>query len=330
MSVEGIDCLAAAKYPELVLSIPYNVPVGVMSRTFGNVWPVLNELGNRGFNTIRIHAVWDDDHTYNPAVHKQIIMEEWEKVLDFKSKYIGTDILFSPMCEHDFTKKEAREIFGKLRDELVIGVQLVNSPYTGATLKNVWTERHRQSGIYQEARGFSWDGVDVFGDNVAKVRRLYKNAEYMFHWSPHLNLRTSVNDTTPRPDRTYRPKPEHIQTMLEYATRNPMKHHVPKSWIWKPISDDHGDSKSNKIVVITPLDYSPKKLRIKVGSTVVEEMSLYGPYWPEGATRQIGWRYYSRQFAYEMCRKYPAQQMECVGPGVRFNVDPVYRGGKFR
>lgn len=318
--IHGFDCLAAARYPKILLTnLPNDWFWGGFLNTFGNAWPLLEKLGQRGQHGVRIHAVWsDDNHKYKPRTHDPIIAKEWERTKDFARRYRNTQVIFSPFCENNFTTKQNRKVFNALLNDeeakSIPNLSLVNSIWKGVTHPKIPTERHGSKSSASGIGIYSYDGESEFDANVPEVSEKFKKAEIFFHWVPQFNLKSKVDDKTAREQRKAKPKAKHFETLKEYVRRDRREHNVPKNWIWKPVSE------KDVICVIAP-EPRMKPLIETEGGKVVDSFGYFGKF--EGG----GYRYYSSKWAIDLPQD---EQLYFNNDGKRFAVDPIHRGGSYR
>lgn len=318
--IHGFDCLAAARYPKILLTnLPNDWFWGGFLNTFGNAWPLLEKLGQRGQHGVRIHAVWsDDNHKYKPRTHDPIIAKEWERAKDFARRYRNTRVIFSPFCENNFTTKQNRKVFNTLLNDQeaksIANLSLVNSIWKGVVHPKVPTERHGSESVSTNTDVYSYDGESEFDSDVRKCYEKFKSSDIFFHWIPQFNLKSKVDDKTPREQRKVKPKAKHFETLKEYVRRDRREHNVPRNWIWKPVSE------KDVICVIAP----EKNLSLLIESDnggILDGFRYVGPF--DGG----GYRYYSSKWAID----YPQfVQLYCRVGGERFPVDPIHRGGTYR
>lgn len=317
--INGMDVLGGARYPKIVLAnTPNDWFVGVFLNTFGNAWRLLEKLGQRNQAGVRVHAVWDDYHKYSPRTHDPIIKKEWERTKLFAHNYRNTKVLFSPFCENNFTTKENRKVFNALLNDeeakTIPNLSLVNSIWKGVSHPKVDTERHGSKSVATNTKIFSYDGESAFDSDVRKCREKFASSDVFFWWCPQFNLKSKVDDKTPRDKRTEKPKAKHFETLIEYASREQRQHDVPKNWIWKPVSE------KGVICVISPEQRMKPLIETKSGK-IVDSFGYFGAF--EGG----GFRYYSGKWAIDLPQD---EQLYFNNNGVRLAVDPIHRGGNYR
>lgn len=333
----GIDYLAGAKYPQVVIDEhPTGWAAGIFANTFGDYWKVMIPLLATGGRCprVRLHAVWDDNHTYRPKDHNPIIRKEIRKAQELKAKFPEVEIQFSPFCEAK-QGSPMDSIIGFCRKVGAEGLTLVASSLDGQQVNGALTEYHREySGPIGQSRfNFSWDGTTAFDDNVEKVKNKYRDADTMFLWSCHLSLKRKDDEKTPRPQRTYRPSGQHIDALV--ALHRPSGNvSFPSNWILKPVAEDSGDEKSNHVCIIAPIDVPQMKLFDVAGNQVVATLKNYGRY-KDKINGKTYWRYYANDWGYliaEKALRISNSRMVVLKAGGKQVgiVNPAFRAGIFR
>ncbi len=325
--IYGIDYLAGAKYGRKILEAhPAGLAAGFFANTFGNPYPVIRKLLEQNLcPAIRIHAVWEDNHKYNKAKHDDIIRAEYAKLVSLAHEYPLVMWYFSPFCEHTMTARQFRNVVASLSES---NVTIVNNPMKGRGIAGFITERHGSKSNPEQTGIFSYDGEDAFGANVPQHKEKFGACELFFMWAPQLNLRKALNDNTPRPVRTYRPHIKHIKTLVEYCylivTDDPQ---LSSRFTYKPVAEDTGDSKSNKIVLI-----SKRKIPFYafVAGTKLYKLTYFGPF------KGGGHRYYSKEWALDVFTQAWADEnitvLDLIDPAGKVigKVCPIVRAGNFR
>jgi hypothetical protein len=317
----GIDYLASACYPEVVLkSHPKGWAFGAFASTFGNVFPLVKKLLKTGrCPEIRIHGVWADDHKYKPTQHWPMIRRAFSRCKVIKRAHPDVEVQFSPFCEHTMDLETVKRLHGALEVMGLGGVVLVNSVWTGALLPRGFNEVHGDKVKAPDTRyNFSFDGADAFAENVEEIKAKMADASTFYFWSPHLNLKYKLDDSTPRPQRKYKPTAKHIKA-LSFLANNRGDTYLEKGWLLKPLADDHGksDPKSNKVVVIGPELHK----EILVGREVLE---CFGPF--EGG----GFRYYADKWGFEIVEEQGIELPLRAGGRKIGTVNPAFRCGVYR
>lgn len=333
----GIDYLAGAKYPQIVIDEhPTGWAAGIFANTFGDYQKVIVPLLATGGRCprVRIHAVWDDNHLYRPQTHRPIIRKEIRRAQELKARFPEVEIQFSPFCELR-QGGPMSEIIAFCQQVGHDGLVLVASSLDGQQVTGALTEYHREySGPVRQSRfNFSWDGTTAFDDDVEMVGRKYRDADTMFLWSCHLNLKRKDAEKTPRPQRTYRPLGKHIDALV--ALHRPSgKISFPKNWILKPVAEDSGDSKSNHVVILAPINVPQMKMRDVAGNQAVGTLKNYGRY-KDLINGRSYWRYYSDDWGYLIAEKALRisgdRRVVLMAEGKQIGiVNPAFRAGIFR
>ncbi len=323
--IYGIDYLGGAKYAKTVLN--YHKPgvaAGFFANTFGDVWPLVRQLANGGrCPLIRIHAIWEDDHTYRPNKHNPIIIREIDKI-NAEAK-ANPDVVwqFSPFCEHMLSGTQLQRLM-LLCLERVRNVTVVNSPWTGKYYfnENVVNECHNNKAPPKKGRyNFSFDGVPAVDADVEKYKTERANADVFFMWTSQCNGRKNPNDKTPRPERKAWLTGE-LSESLVALTKPKGNANLPKNWLWKSHADQHlvpPEPRALKPVLISPLKISKFKL-VQDGKVLIESSNAQ-PF-EDGR-----WRYYFPKFGYQIA----SAPVELVGDNKVFGkVNPGFRENDYR
>lgn len=327
----GIDYLAGAAFPDVVLHAhPTGWAGGFFANTFGNVFPLVRKLLRSGkCPEIRIHGVWADDtnHTYRPQEHWPMIRQAFRRCKALKRKWPDVVVQFSPLCEHTMNLETVTRIHGALEQMGLGGVVLVNSVWTGALIKGGLNEVHGYTLPNGQIKApppgrYNWsaDGEDCFGMDMDGAKANFSRAETFYFWFPGCNLKRKLKEDPfiPIPQRTYKPQVKHIKA-LAYLANPRGDTHMDKGWLLKPLADDHGpgDPKSNKVVVIGPIQCST----LTLGNYTLR---YFGPY------EDGGHRYYSNQWGYEMAEDLGRPHKLMAGGKEIGVVNPAFRCGVYR
>lgn len=336
----GIDYLGGVKFANVVIDEhPTGWAAGIFCNTFGDYQKVIVPLLATGGRCprVRLQAVWEDNHTYRPAIHKPIIRKELRRARELKARFPEVEIQFSPFCEYSGPRDNMVEMIRFCQNLGADGLTLIASSLQGHEVAGALTEYHREySGPIGQSRfNFSWDGKTAFDDNVEKAKNRFRDADTMFLWSCHLNLKRKDDEKTPRPQRTYRPVGKHIDALV--ALHRPSGDcHLPHGWILKPVAEDAGpkDSKSNKVCIIAPTDVPQMKMLDVAGNQVVDTLKNFGKYKDKIAGKTC-WRYYSTEWGYLIAEKAfrisNSRRVVLMAGGKQQGiVNPAFRAGIFR
>lgn len=335
----GIDYLGGAKYPKIIIDEhPTGWAAGFFANTFGNAYknaiiPLLASGGR--CPRVRIHGVWDNTHQYKPQIHDSVIDRELNRAKQLKQQFPEVDVQFSPFCEVGGPSTVIEHIIGRCLKQGTTGITLVASSLGGYKVQGAITEFHAgfQGNLGHQQFNFSFDGVDAFGADVESFKQKFRDANTFFFWSPHLNLKPKIDDTTPIAERTYRPQAKHIDALI--ALHRPSGEvSIPKGWILKPMSEDTGDSKSNKVVILAPINVPQMKFREVAGNQAVDTLINYGQY-KEKINGKTCWRYYSSEWGYLIAEKAfrisGEKRVVLMAKGEQKGVvNPAFRAGIFR
>jgi len=151
----------------------------------------------------RIHGLWRDDHHFTK---KQIspACKQAEKVALLAEDFPKTDFWYSPWLEHDADLKLFRQCAKECKTVLPKRVKIVSC---GLVRPRGIDEVHHSSPVKGKYI-FSFDGMNMFDQDVSDWMDMHWRAKYFFGWWPQLNGRKHIYDTTPRQDRTHWPTPK--------------------------------------------------------------------------------------------------------------------------
>lgn len=282
----GIDTLAGAKYPAVVRTIPNKFPIGVFAETFGDAFPLVRQELRAGRALVRVHFLWSDSHSFSDRDMPRIKALA-EKYAPLCREY-GLRLELSPLCEHNLA---APHKFLDAVAELAPGCRVVNTPWKGALSGKYKNEVHGDHKPPAGPYNHSFDGTNAVDSNVMKVRRIHSRADVLFIWNPRLNLKWSMKDTTPRPQRKALPTPEFMRS-LEYLEGSPGEAKLPVRWLAKSHSERHSatDTKGDKLLIISPVKAAA--VQLKRAGKVITTLPYYGPY------DAGGHRYYSKSMGF--------------------------------
>ena len=271
---------------------------------------------------VRVQLMWRDDHAYTtkdfPAIKKEA--QKWKALT---LKYPAIEWQFSGACEHNLSTVDAKAL-----SKVVLGVlpsaTYVNNPQhqrrndLGAP---IITERHgSETKPTNLVYNFSFDGNSCVDADVTSIKRRLELADTFYFWVPQFNLRKSVADTTPRPQRTCKPTVDLIESVA-YLANERGQVSLPKNWLMKSHAEETTDTRSNKPVFIVPL--KTKQLTLKKNGKQVATCPYYGTY-VDGRHR-----YYSPMYGYQISEL--CGIVEVWADGKKFGTcNMAFRQGGFR
>ena len=327
----GLDYLGGAAYTKKVVAFhPKGWAAGFFGNTFGNAWVTVRRLARTGkCPRIRVHAVWDDNHLYNPEKHDKVIKNQFKRCLAAAALFPKVHFEFSPFCEHNIKKQALTKIFNYLKKMMpasTTNVSFVNCALNGdfiyddASIKN---ETHNIGKIPAKgAYNFSYDGVDCYNADVETDKKKHAGADIFFFWTVSFNLKRNEKErltVAKRLERNFRPTEDNIKACIILGEKKASAD-TPKTWIVKPMSEDCGDAKSCKLLVMMPND--AEQVALKTGNTTVAKLARFKPD-VEGKAR-----YYAKDAGY----KYGNRKLEVWVKGTRlkWTINPAFRGGSYR
>lgn len=342
----GVDYLAGANYGKLIVDEhPDGWAAGFILNTnkpewkISNAWPAISALCATGrCPIIRVHAVWDDRHKYNPKIHDPIIKEEFRRCAEMRNAHPHVKFQFSWFCENNMTAAQNQKMVRELTHP---SIELVNSVYKGAVVGGCITEVHGNHSPVRGRYNYSFDGSHCFDSNVQGLKKTHANADIFFFWFAQCNGRWSADpkkDPTPRNKRSAWPYPKLLDSAI-YLHREPGEVSLKGNQIWKTHADQHGpkpDARANKPVLITPHDGEYVELIASNGQVVAK--GAKGDIFNDGSGRRI---FRFSEFGFEIAEK--ARRIQNApgsvrvfvvsGPGRRRlvgRVNPAFRAGSFR
>jgi hypothetical protein len=298
----GLDVLGMAAYSDLVVRewVP-GMACGVFANTFGNVWPGLEKLLATGkCPSVRIQAIWDDAHKYSPKKHDPIIKKELQRANALKAKFPSVRVQLSPFCEHNIKGQQLKDLLNRCGNEAK-DVEIVNCPWQGDLSDRFMNEIHGSHtvpapkfGAYQ----YSYDGTNCVDANVEADKAKHKDAQIFFFWHPRFNLKWSMKDTTPRPQRKAKPDANLFDSVVFLKSDKGATSLPKKGWLLKSHAERHEqlDYKGDKLLIIAPVKADQIELKGK-GGKLLDVLKYYGPF--DGG----GHRYYSKTYGYLVAEK---------------------------
>ena len=335
-----LDYLGGANYSELIISEhPEGWGAGFILNTNkpswkkSNAWPVIEMLARSGrCPLIKVHAVWEDNHTYNSKKHDGVIEREFKKCLELANRFIEVEFQFSWFCENNMTAAQNQQMVKRYNGSRVT---LVNSIWKGAVVAGAVTEVH---GDHAPARGpynYSFDGKHCFDANTQKLKEVHGKCLNFFFWFSQCNGRWSADskkDPTPRNQRKAWPYAKLLDSAI-YLHRNKGETRLRGNNIWKTHADQHGpvpDNRANKPVLISPSNVREVTLVTDNGQ-VVGKASNAGVF-NDGSGRRL---YRFSEWGMDMAEKARRIQGHSVvkimanGKSIG-TVNPAFRDGSFR
>lgn len=343
--LQGIDYLGGANYLDLILrEHPDGAAAGFILNTNkphwrkANAWPAINGLFPTGrCPAQRLHAVWEDNHQYNPSKHDKIIFAEFERTNLLQEQNPLEQVYFSPFCELDTRGASVTKLFDRLVKGKHKDLIIVNSVSAGAIQKGLVNEVH---GKHKNPGGkviYSTDGSQCWDIDIQKRKKDFSNALLFMFWVSMCNGKWNDKarnekgaDTTPRPDRRAWPTVNQLDSII-YQFKDPGAVSLDRKHIWKSHADQHGPKptpREGKPVFITPVDAKEVRL-IADNGQVVAVMPRAGNY-TDG--RPL---YRLNEFGYlvglKARRIHGKETVKLVANGkVVGVVNPGFRAGEFR
>lgn len=327
----GLDYLAGATYKRIIIqNHPNGWAAGFFAKTFGNAYPTIQALAKTGkCPLIRIHAVWENNHQYDPDKHDKVFKNQLKRTITVAKNFPDVHFEFSPFCEHKIGKNMLTKIFKQLKKMIpasVNNVSFVNCAWTGDFIYNdpmIKNECHGDNKVPVQGKyNFSYDGIDCYNRDVESDKKKHSRADVFFFWTLSFNLIMNGKEkltVDQRIARNFRPSSDNVKACIILGETK-VEDTVPKTWIVKPMSEDVGDAKSNKLLIISPK--LGKIMHLKNGNDKVATLTRFTPDF-EGKGR-----YYAYCAGYTYGNN--AYDVWLDGIKLKVKVNPAFRGGKYK
>lgn len=328
----GLDYLGGATYKRVILNNhPKGWAAGFFGKTFGNAYPTIQALSKtKKCPLIRVHAVWEDNHRYDPDKHDRVFKNQLKRLINVAKKFPSVHYEFSPFCEHTIGKNMLTKIFKDLKKIIpkdITNISFVNCPWTGDFIYGdpmIKNECHGKNKVPTQGKyNFSYDGEDCYNSNVEADKDKHSNrGDVFFFWTVSFNLKKNEKEkltVAERMARDYRPNADNVKQCIMFSNKK-VKDTVPSTWIIKPMSENVSDAKSNKLLVI-----SPKKgttMLLEKNGKKVATLSRFTPDYDGKA------RYYGFYAGYTYGND--AYDVRLDGIKLQPKINPAFRGGKFK
>ena len=339
MSIYGVDYLGGAAFQNLVLKNHENGwAAGFFGEEFGNVYPLIRKLAATGLApAIRVQALWDATHRYGTAEQMVKVKQQLKRLCNIANNNLKVEFYFSPYCEHNLKAAEMEKTLQECRKILTANkcnnITLVNCVWQGETIRqpDVVNEVHGNHAAPDGNYIFSFDGLDCYNANTKKKKQQHAKAQIFFFWTISMNLKKKENEKVTveqRLKRSYRPQACHIKAMVALKAAKGQTN-VPKEVTIKPMSEDCGDLKSNKLLVLLKGKFKEVKLiRNNKKQTDIETLRRYDP--PTGDF----YRYYASKAGYEYVKK-NLVKIKADGKILKYEdkdilFNPAWRDGTYR
>jgi hypothetical protein len=264
--------------------------------TFGNALPAIEAVLATGrCPHVRIQVLWSDTHSFGdkdiPAITKGA-----RQCQAIKKKFPNVTVEISPFCEHNLNAPDKYlDIVAKNAPDCVP----VNTPWKGKLSTKYKNEVHGSHKPPSTGRyNYSYDGTNCVDSNVEKDKTTHGKSDVFFFWHPRFNLKWSMKDKTPRPERRAFPDSYLIDSIIYLHTQKGKTNLPLKTWLQKTHADRHQqiDPKGDKLLIISPIKSKEIQLRTRNGQ-VVDTLRYYGSF--DGG----GYRYYSGTYGYLVAQK---------------------------
>ena len=311
--IYGLDLLAGAKYQKEVLRfLPPSFALGVFANTFSDAFSLVEKVANNGkCPLIRVQLVWKDDHKFGTK-ELQLAVKEAKRYERIRGH---SQIELSPFCEHNLNDLS----FLDRVQEAAPSCRIVNTPWKGKLSGKYKNEVHGSHKKPTGAYNYSYDGTNCVDSNVTKDKQVYSDSDVFFFWHPRFNLKWSMKDTSPRPQRRAYPSGDLIRSVVYLAT-DKGNTSIPKNWLVKSHAEKHDamDQKGDKLLIISPK--RGNEIVLKRNGKAIDKLRYYGPF--NGG----GYRYYSQNWGYKL-----GPDLEIFLGGKKYGVcNGGFRDGNYR
>jgi hypothetical protein len=323
----GLDFLALPKYVHTVVrEMPEGWCLGSFANTFGDALPAVETVLKTGrVPMVRMQLLWSDSHTFGDK-DIPVIRREAKRYQQLKKRFPHIEVELSPFCEHNLQNPD--RYLDIVREEAPDCIP-VNVPWKGAFSQKYKNEIHGDHKAPRGVYNYSLDGTNGPDANMTALKETHADASCFFFWHCRFNLKWSMKDTTPRPQRAAKPDSNLIDSVI-YLHREKGETRVPKGVLLKSHAEKHGaiDYKGDKLLIILPEKGNRIELKTRNGQTV-DVLRYYGPF--DGG----GYRYYSQGYGYQAGLKAIRIQGDAVvsiqldGKGFG-RVNPGFREGSWR
>lgn len=324
--LQRYDVLAAAKYQDAAYkAIPAKGVPCVLLKSFGNVNPFIKKVVSKNkFNAIFIHGIWRDNHVFGAKETKLAVKQARRLQTKYANK--GKDIYFSPFLENRVPVKRMTKVFKKIRavapDLILVNSYLAGGGHVKGTIPEVHHSK-KPNGVSKYI--FSTDGEDALNINIAKEVSDHSDALMFGMWVPEFNLKKSLHDSTPRPDRKYIPSEKLIKS-VEFLFTEKGATAWPNKWLHKSHAENAnvGNPRNNKPLFIIPVNKSSVVVKDKNGSKVAT-FNTTGQYHDGRYVYR-----HTNSYAYELAEKAISQSGSpaCFVEGKKYNCG--FREGEYK
>lgn len=269
MTKFAMGYLGGANYPKVILrNHPEGWGAGFILNTNSPKWPKTNcwnliekLLSQSSVPSLKLHAMWEDNHTYVPKQHDKIILAEFDKAKRLRARHPDVTIYFSPLCERDNRSSSYDDLLHRINREGE-GIVALNSFAKAGRVNGIVSEVHGKMGAPGGTYLYSTDGDQVFDMDIEALKTKHIDAEVIECWISMFNGKCNDKlsgekgaDTTKRNLRKAWPIDKHILSIVPYASeRGEISWN--KKWIYKTHADQHSKTKpaprEGKPVIIVP------------------------------------------------------------------------------
>jgi len=267
-----VESLASAKFSKVLFkSLPKTWGFSGFATTFGDFYPTAEEGCKLGYPLIKVQGVWRDDHNFglNEEAEAKKLAIKYSKL---QAHFNTVKLQFSPFCEHLKNEAYMIRLFDDLK-KIAPNLEFVNTPakfagQAGAFLSNGILNELHESGRkiapnlrYQYSHDGLIAGNGSYDCDIEKYKCDHVTAENFWFWICYFNLRRTIKDTTPRPQRKCVPVEKDILALVAMAEQKKVVN-LKTGWLYKA-QGEHDTDKDIDLSANKPAVLGPKGVKVK-------------------------------------------------------------------
>lgn len=316
----GLDTLALPKYFRTVAQV---LPKGWWFSTFGEAFgdpfkraiPAVLDKGNAA--GLKVNLLWSDNHQFGDKDIPKI--KKMSKLCERIAHDYQISVEICPFTEHNLKNPDK---YLDIVKDIAPSCTPLNTPWQGAFSKRYKNEIHGSHNSPSGEYNFSFDGTACVDSNVEAYKMKHASCDVFWFWDAPFNLKYEPDDTTPRPDRTYKPSKALFESIIFLATDKGQTK-LPPNWLLKTHAETkpQPDPRADHPVIICPV--KGNRIALKSNGHIVGYLDYYGTY-IDGR-----YRYYcTQQWGYEIAQKYGICDVIIAGKSYG-KVNMGFRQGAF-
>ena len=338
----GIDYLLGAQYSRSVLRAhPDGWAAGFFAGYYRNRHRVIEDarksiavikklLTTGKTQNIRIHILWDDNHSFSDA-DIPLIRQVSRQYQAIATQFPKATIEISPFCEHQLTNPNK---YLDIVAEEAPRCTPVNTPMDGGALSSKHKneihgfKQRPSSGKYN----YGFDGLSALDADTQAMKNKHKVArcETFYFWMPQLNRKRYTHESIARPNREVRPTTEQIKSLAFLHTHRG-NCRLPSGWLWKSHADQHNvptpSARESKPLLILPEQVN--RVELMAGKAVAASLS------PTGQMEDGSFVWRLAEYGYQLMQREQKKQKSLVlrlrvDGKIRGRINAAFRFGSFR